>query len=70
MPILLYGRFAQLILIPNLITLIMMTVTKSFSGPHDYFSKTYVAANKDLMIPERRIAFSESEVIDLTNNKG
>jgi len=54
-PILLYANFTYFTLVPNLITLIMMSVTRSFSGPHDYVSHTYVATKRDIEIPEKRI---------------
>lgn len=53
-PFLLYVEFTYFTLIPNLITLIMISVTKSFSGPHDYVSHTYVATKRDIEIPEIR----------------
>lgn len=51
-PILLFGRFTFFTLIPIFVSIIMMSLTKSFCGPHDYVAKTYVVSNRDITIPE------------------
>ncbi|MFA5421749.1 MAG: RDD family protein [Bacilli bacterium] len=51
-PILLFAKFTYFTLIPVFATIIMMSLTKTYSGPHDYFSKTYIVSSRDITIPE------------------
>ncbi|MDD3938553.1 MAG: RDD family protein [Bacilli bacterium] len=51
-PILLFARFSYFTLIPVFISIILMSLTKTFSGPHDYVAKTYIVSNRDIAIPE------------------
>ncbi|MFA5235400.1 MAG: RDD family protein [Bacilli bacterium] len=55
LPILLYVEFAYFTLVPNFVTLIMISIVSGFRGPHDLASKTYVIAYKDIEIPVRRV---------------
>ncbi len=52
-PILLYVEFAYFTLVPNFITLIMISIVSGNRGPHDLASKTYVVAYKNIEIPAR-----------------
>lgn len=53
-PILIYAAFSSLILISVVVTIAMMSLSKSFSGPHDYISHSYVVSKRDIMIPASR----------------
>lgn len=50
-PILLYASFDYLTFVPVLITLAMISFTKSNIGPHEYFTKTYLVNKKEVEIP-------------------
>ncbi|HPM08083.1 MAG TPA: hypothetical protein PLL60_04800, partial [Bacilli bacterium] len=52
-PILLFARFSYFTLIPVFISIVLMSLTKTFSGPHDYVARTYIVSNRDIVIPER-----------------
>lgn len=52
-PILLFARFSYFTLIPIFISIVLMSLTKTFSGPHDYVARTYIVSNRDIVIPER-----------------
>lgn len=60
LPILLYARFAYFTLVPIFITLILMSVTRSYRGPHDFASGTYIVSCRDIVIPKTR----EPEIIE------
>ena len=51
-PILLFARFSYFTLIPIFISIVLMSLTKTFSGPHDYVARTYIVSNRDIVIPE------------------
>ncbi|MFA5763019.1 MAG: RDD family protein [Bacilli bacterium] len=52
-PILLFARFSYFTLIPIFVSLVIMSVTKRFSGPHDYVANTYIVSSRDIVIPEK-----------------
>lgn len=51
-PILLFARFSYFTLIPIFVTIVLMSLTKTFSAPHDYAASTYIVSNRDIVIPD------------------